>query len=438
MGQMIIGDDTKYRKEEGFNNSLLQAYGKGLKSFRDYLGIGLTQEDIDKRNNQPPFRKGSALDAILTQGEEGFKKNFKILPSFDEESAPVILLKAWLGSGNKDWDTEAMEIMSRDLVYTKKDGTQEVGLWRTNKWTSSQKNPEKAAIETATRIKARQDKFNTSLYKDVIFPYLRSFSHKTYITQAEYDSVLLAGSKLRKDLVILSMIEPSEGVDIHTQVAIYKWVELPELKGLVNNSTEAIKVNEEGRVAVRIKVLLDFIKVDHNTKRISPIDLKSTSKLATEDFIDSLIKYGYIDQDSMYSEIVQYWRDAHFPEYEIDDFQFIVAGLGDANEEAMIYQIPSDLRTASKLGGYVTWYSQGVRKSKQLKGWYKTLCDCVLQLDSGDLYLTPHQKKAKLSGKAYVPYFHVTINEQGTVYEDNETTESEVIDADLNIIDFIL
>jgi len=72
------------------------------------------------------------------------------------------------------------------------------------------------------------------------------------------------------------------------------------------------------------KVMLDIVYINHETKTIKPIDLKTTS-VKNHDVQPTIIKYDYIYQAGMYHLGVSNWRDNNYPDYTVSNFSFIFA-----------------------------------------------------------------------------------------------------------------
>jgi hypothetical protein len=114
------------------------------------------------------------------------------------------------------------------------------------------------------------------------------------------------------------------------------------------------------------KSILDKVLVDHNDKRIIPMDIKTTSK-GVSNFIQSFIRYGYFRQCSFYDYAIRYWLE-HLSEIEdhqkwtIEPFRFIVVD-SNLNDFPLIYRCSgADLRFGRD-GGYLPY------SNRHLKGW---------------------------------------------------------------------
>lgn len=402
MGKLIIGNDRNYRPAIGLNQSLISAYSKGLKSYREYLGIGLTEEALELHRNKAAFRKGSALDCILTEGEDVFRKRFFKIPKFNETSQDIILIRAWVKAGNSEWDPEAMELMSRTLEYEKA-GEKVKGLWLANKWESNidpsklktEKGREsakaKAIDDTKSRIATRIAKFNTDFNRKFVFNYLTQYSSRTYITTEEYNEVILAAKKLKENEQTSKIITAGDNEILYTQLDLYEWIEIPELNGVELEGVDHYKV-VDCKSFIKFKGILDFVKVNTENKTIQPIDLKSTSKHAYEYFIDSVASYGYIVQDSLYSELISIWAQREYPDYEVLPFEFVISSLSEADEPPMIFELEDEHRKIGKFGGVIGYELEGRSKRVEFKGWYNLARNLTLQEATGQLYMTPEQK----------------------------------------------
>ena len=73
----------------------------------------------------------------------------------------------------------------------------------------------------------------------------------------------------------------------------------------------------------KYKSKLDFIKINHKDKTITPYDLK-TSAFPAADFRAQFYKFRYYIQSSMYTDALREWAFTHHPDYTLKPFQFIV------------------------------------------------------------------------------------------------------------------
>ena len=398
-GQVIVGSDKAYRPYQAINNSLLNAFGKGLESLRSALKIGMTEEELEERDTKDYFRKGSAVDCLLTQGEAAFDKQFAVLPDFNENGQEIMLLKAWVKSGHTDWDTAAMEVFSRDveIIDPKTQKVERTGLWKTNKWT------------TQAQIDARIAKFDTPHLRDKVFPYLRSFSDMTYLKRSEYDQLKLTVAKLQNDPIVSEMIEAGgENEILYTQLSIIEDIEFPSLKGkITRKDIPGVRVKPDGTVIVTFKCLLDYVKVDTGACEITPMDLKTSGKAIGENFINSLAEFGYITQDSLYSEMLGRWAEMHYKNYKVNPFKFVVSSLTEPDEPPLHFELDDEIRKVGKYGGSIAWETKGKFRKTDHKGWYRLTEELVSQLNTGQYFLTPNQFERREKREPQRPQFVV-------------------------------
>jgi hypothetical protein len=118
---------------------------------------------------------------------------------------------------------------------------------------------------------------------------------------------------------------------------------------------------------VECKAYLDRLIIDHSTKTLIPIDLKTTGK-SVFDFPKSYINFEYFRQGAFYTKAVHEYRAAH-PElkgYNIEPFLFIVAEMACSNSP-MIYKMSTeDLAVALYAGGELKYSRYPVRSIADL------------------------------------------------------------------------
>ena len=341
MSRIIVGDEKSYREAKGYNNSLLGAYDKSLKELREYLNIGISKEEKEKKANAAHFRKGSGMDCLLTTPDD-FNKKFIVFPKYNEDAQEAILLKGWLAAGKTEWNPQEMEAFSRTLEY--KSGTEDkVGLWGNIK-----------------DVNKRIDKFDIPFWREKVYPVLRSFKHKTILSEEEYQEVNNAALSLRNDPYTANLFVPNKDEILYTQLSLFR-----EYAG------------------VTLKGMLDLVKVNLKDKTIQPDDVKSTSKSAAEEFSKSFIDFGYIRQAPFYTFLIEDWRDKNYPDFEVLPFRFVVKSLVEDAEPALIFEVSDELMNIGRYGGKVDF--------KTIKGWEELLAGLIAQEETQQYYLTPAQ-----------------------------------------------
>jgi hypothetical protein len=110
------------------------------------------------------------------------------------------------------------------------------------------------------------------------------------------------------------------------------------------------------------KAYLDRLIVDHASKKIIPIDLKTTGK-SVFDFPASYINFGYYRQGAFYTKAVHEWRDTQsdLKDYTIEPFLFIVAEMACVNAPLIYEMSLEDIAIALYTGGELKYSKYPVR-----------------------------------------------------------------------------
>lgn len=109
-----------------------------------------------------------------------------------------------------------------------------------------------------------------------------------------------------------------------------------------------------GDITFKCKSLLDILKIDHNEKKIYPIDLKTTGKSVLA-FRESFIQWHYYIQAAFYTDAVKYLRDKLYPElsgYSVELFKFVVISSKRPIKPLTWLTTPKDI-SCGKYGGFI-------------------------------------------------------------------------------------
>lgn len=108
------------------------------------------------------------------------------------------------------------------------------------------------------------------------------------------------------------------------------------------------------------KVKLDVVTIDHQNKKIKGLDLKTTGKPVFS-FRSSYRNFKYYLQAALFKLGLEDWRDKNYPEYEVEDFEFIVAEMACYNPP-LIFRIPKEQTNIAIFGGETSsgYYIKGV------------------------------------------------------------------------------
>ena len=338
-------DEIEYRRSKAVNNSLLSAFAKSLEELRDYKD---PKKQADNKK-KPHFRMGLGVDCSVLNPDE-FEKDFIISPSFKEDSTIAKLFEKYLLT-EKEWDTEKLLALSSTM-----------GLW------GSTKDPKK-----------REANFNTVEGRD-LFEFLQSRANgedRTYLTEEELEEVKKCSEALLTHPNTANFFKRTESKDVFTQVPYY-WnepliVPIPDTYGYLSQNNAFI-VEDGYCVAVRMKILLDIVEVNHLIKMIKPSDLKTMNKFASDEFVNSFTAYGYIRQGALYRHGITLWAKEHYPDYEVNAFRFVVNSFKQIEEPLVFEMSPRDLE-GGKVGATV--------KGRKVKGWQQLVNEYVKQMTCG-------------------------------------------------------
>lgn len=238
-------------------------------------------EHLFDKIETPSLTFGSAVDSIITGGQEEFDERFMVaeFPSIPDSIIRIVkdLFKEFSASYRSLSNIPDIEIMKRTETFS----------YQLN-W------------KPDTRVKVIRDK------------------------GSEYYSLLyIAGDR--------TIINTSIYQDVCNAVRVLKESEATKFYFAENNPFEPeierfyqlkFKANLEG---IDYRNMADLIVVLHKDKRVIPVDLKTSSH--TEwDFYKSFIDWRYDIQSRLYWRIIRdnMDKDNYFKDFKLDDYKFIV------------------------------------------------------------------------------------------------------------------
>ena len=243
----------EYRKKEAINYSSLSALAVSPQAY-------IARDDI---GNIPAFRKGSAVDCLLTTPDD-FNMEFYVMAI--RKPPPTMMLK-----------------------YVEK-------LFETG-------DHDKAYIESGYKSKPEAVKEKYEAEGKEYYQGLKDARGKVILSYDEYEKVQRAVNAVKEGEFTKQYFGRSKaGIDILYQFPIY-W-------------------ETEGQAC---KSLLDIVVIDHKNKEIFPIDLKTTGK-SVLNFRSAFMKWKYYLQASFYTDAVTFWKnnDSDLVDYTIKNFKFLV------------------------------------------------------------------------------------------------------------------
>lgn len=302
--------EKEYRKHPAINYSLLSNVAY------DPLKVLAESESSDA------FTFGSAVDCILTRGYDAFNEEYVTLEKRTDiigEIVDAVYDKV------KDFGKNLAD--HKDLIEHNIDALNYQPRWK----------PE-------TRVNKIIDE--GSLY----FESLRLAGDKTILSSLEFHMINKVVSDLENSPYLTWLFKPAEGMEVLKQVVII-W-------------------NHDGH---ECKSLLDFIHIDHNAKIITPVDLKTTGKPVGE-FANAFVYWRYYLQAAFYQEAIISWGMENYPDYEIDNFKFVVAEKA-CNHAPLCFEVSNKQLVVGKHGGTLN--------GKTVKGYDDLIKDLVWHRENG-------------------------------------------------------
>lgn len=260
-----------YRADSALSYSILARYERE--------GFNNLDKLFDKVST-PSLTFGSAIDSIITGGEEEFNAKF-IVADFPVIPDSIISIIKSLFEQFSDVYTSLESIPDTDIINTAATFNYQ------NNW-----KPE-------TRVKVIKEK-GISYYK-----LLYISQGKTIINTDTYNDILRTVAALKDSESTrwyFAKDNPFDNIERLYQL---------KFKYTFNN--------------VDYRGMLDLVLVDHNNKRIIPVDLKTSSK-PEWDFYKSFIEWSYSIQSRLYWRLLRanMDEDDYFKDFKLINYRFIV------------------------------------------------------------------------------------------------------------------
>lgn len=262
-----------YREDSALSYSTLATYERG--------GFNCIETLQDKKET-PSLTFGSAVDALITGGEDEFNSRFIVadFPNISDKAIKII----------KDLFAE-----NHITCKTYKDIPEDKVLEKINTYEYW------GNCKAQTKLNKLSEE-GASQYYDL----LQLAEDKTVINSETYASVIASVYALRESPATKDWFKPDSPFDDSVE-------HLYQLK---------FKATLHSR---EYRCMSDLLVVDHKNKIIYPIDLK-TSSHPEWDFFKSFVQWDYQIQARLYWRIIRdnLNRDPYFKEFTLTDYRFIV------------------------------------------------------------------------------------------------------------------
>lgn len=265
--------EEQYREDPALSYSTLATYERG--------GFYSLSTLFDKKES-PSLTFGSAVDTILTDGEDAFNEKFAVL-DYNLTDSGISIGKALANVYGEQYKNfkDIPEVLVSQTA-------QEVGFWKDAKWNS----------------RRYKEVLNTG---DIDIYYFTLVNNdKTVISSQTYNEVLAAVDALKTSDATKFYFEMNNPFD----ESIKRYYQL-KFKATLDN--------------VDYRCMADLIVVDYKNKIIYPCDLKTSSHYES-DFYKSFIDWNYQIQARLYWRIIRdnLDKDDFFKDFELADYTFIV------------------------------------------------------------------------------------------------------------------
>lgn len=263
--------EEEYRARPELSYSTLSTYERN-----GFDGI----EHLFDKIESPSLTFGSAVDAIITGGADEFNEKFMVV-DFSITDGGMNTVKKLIEM-NVDAD-DFFSIPENVVSYAAK----EVGFWKDPKW---DKKRYQEVLKTG----------DVNTYYKV----LRN-SNKNVINNATFQEVLACVNALRESPATCHYFADND--------------ELSPIKRYYQLKFMTV------RDGVGYRCMMDEVIVNYDTKKVYPIDLKTSSKNEWH-FEDSFLQWNYMIQARLYWNILRdnMLKDPYFKDFTLENYRFIV------------------------------------------------------------------------------------------------------------------
>lgn len=271
--------EPEYREDPAFSYSTLAKFER-----EGFTSLPHLYDKIET----PSLTFGSAVDALITGGQEEFDSNFIVL-DFPEVTDSLKMIAQKLFSLYKDSIRDIKTISDTELA-------------RIGAECDFYNNPKYANYRVKLIKEGCQD-YYSALYLAGDRKVLSSE------TKAKVDAAVRALKESPSTSFYFAKDNPFDGIERFYQL---------KFKATFGNNT--------------YRNMADLLIVDHNNKEVTPVDLK-TSGHPEYDFYKSFITWHYDIQARLYWRIIRanMDKDDYFKDFKLTDYKFIVVNKDTLN-----------------------------------------------------------------------------------------------------------
>ena len=263
--------EEEYRADKALSYSILAKYER-----TGFNGLDTLFDKVET----PSLTFGSAVDAIITGGQEEFDSKFMVA-TFPVIPDSIVKMVKLLFSAHKDRYSNLTEIPNDDIIYLTQEENYQLN-WKPD-----------------TRAKVIKEKG---------FEYYRllfNAGDRTILDNNTYGEVLQSVRALKESEATSKYFAQDNPFD-----SIERYYQL-KFKGTFNG--------------IEYRNMVDCLYIDHANKTIIPIDLKTSSK-PEWDFYKSFIEWNYSTQARLYWAIIRQNmdKDDYYKDFKLCNYLFIV------------------------------------------------------------------------------------------------------------------
>ena len=267
-------DEPTYRKMPELSYSMISKF----------QSVGFNKEKLEESASSPSLTFGSAVDALITGGQEEFDRSFMVadLPSIPDSASNCVRI-LW----NKYKDTyKHLSDIPADVLNTE---LQLNGFWPSGRYTAQ----------------ARINGFFKNQVEDYYqLNYIAE--NKSIINNDLYMQICSAVNALKTSPTTREYLAEDNPWDTNTE-RLYQLKFRADLNG------------------VGYRCMMDECIVIHDKKVIIPIDLKTSCSCEEKDFYFNFLQWHYQLQARLYSRILRANLDAdeYFKDFKVLNYRFI-------------------------------------------------------------------------------------------------------------------
>lgn len=309
-------DEATYRADPALSQSTLGRYER-----EGFNGLDKLFEPF----SSPSLLFGSAVDTLVTGGEEEFNQRFTVL-DINLTDSGIEIAKALAARYEFHGYGTFGQIPEAYVSAVAK----ETGFWKADKWDS----------------KRYSEVLKTGNIQDYYWSLINS--SKTVIDTATYNDALACADTLRSSPTTMHLFAADDP--------------LSDIKRYYQLKFKA----KFGDVTYR--GMMDLTIVDYRNKVVYPYDLKTTGKNEW-DFEKSVLEFGYEKQSRLYWRLlrVNMNADPYFKDFKLDNFRFVV--INRRNLTPLIWEFPLTTAKGTLVDAKGNRYRDPFDLGKELKSY---------------------------------------------------------------------